>query len=155
MIKSVLIGLALMLGCGLAHAESVRAGDLSIENIWSREMPPVAPTAAAYFVIRNQGGEADTLLSASTPVAGRAELHEHVAHGEMMKMQQVSKIEIPAGAAVELKPMGYHVMLFDLKQQARAGDTFSLTLEFSKAGKVELQVPVKNAEQMKGAEQHH
>ncbi len=30
---------------------------------WSRELPPNAPTVAAYFVIHNEGKTADRLLS--------------------------------------------------------------------------------------------
>ena len=37
-------------------------------------------------------------------------------------------LELPAGRAVELKPGAYHVMLFDLKQQIKAGDKVPLTL---------------------------
>ena len=38
--------------------------------------------------------------------------------------------ELPAGQTVELKSGGYHVMLMDLKQQVKAGDTVPLTLVF-------------------------
>jgi copper(I)-binding protein len=38
--------------------------------------------------------------------------------------------------------MGYHVMLFNLKQQAKDGERFPLTLTFEKAGAVEVEVAV-------------
>ncbi|MCY1557377.1 Copper chaperone PCu(A)C [compost metagenome] len=116
-------------------------------------MPPVAPTAAAYFVVHNQGQEADRLLSVQTPVAGKAELHEHVHSDGVMKMQRVQDVAIPAGGEVEFAPMGYHVMLFNLQQQAKDGERFPLTLTFEKAGKVEVEVAVhKDAPE---AEHHH
>jgi VCBS repeat-containing protein len=37
-------------------------------------------------------------------------------------------LDLPAGKAVELKPGGYHLMLMDLKQQLRAGESVPLTL---------------------------
>jgi copper(I)-binding protein len=89
-----------------------------------------------------------TLVSASTPVAGVAEIHEMAMDGNVMKMRALPKgLELPAGKAVDLKPGGYHVMLMDLKQQLKAGDTVPLTLVVEgKDGKketLELKVPVK------------
>lgn len=141
-LKKTLLGLTLLLPALLVQAHEYEVGQLHIDHPWSREMPPVAPTAAAYFVIHNKGSEADRLLSASTPVAGKAELHEHVHADGVMKMQQVQDVVIPAGGEVKFEPMGYHVMLLDVKQQAKDGERFPLTLNFEKAGKVEVQVAV-------------
>ncbi len=62
-----------------------------------------------------------------------------------MKMQQVQAVAIPAGGEVRFEPMGYHVMLFGLKQQAKDGERFPLTLTFEKAGAIELEVAVQKA----------
>ncbi len=72
-----------------------------------------------------QGGK---LLSVSSPVAGVAEIHEMAMQGDMMRMRAVPALELPAGKAVELKPGGYHLMLMDLKNQLKAGETVPLTL---------------------------
>lgn len=141
-LKKTLLGLTLLLPALLAQAHEYEVGQLHIDHPWSREMPPVAPTAAAYFVVHNKGSEADRLLSVSTPVAGKAELHEHVHADGVMKMQQVQDVVIPAGGEVKFEPMGYHVMLFNLKQQAKDGERFPLTLNFEKAGKVDVEVAV-------------
>lgn len=139
--KSLL--LAALLGSSLlANAHDYRVGELHIEHPWSRAMPPVAPTAAAYFVVHNQGREADRLLGVQTAVAAKAELHEHLHADGVMKMQQVQSVEIPAGGEVRFAPMGYHVMLFGLQQQAKDGERFPLTLRFEKAGAVEVDVVV-------------
>lgn len=142
MLKKTLF-LAALLGTSLlANAHDYKIGELQIEHPWSRAMPPVAPTAAVYFVVHNQGLEADRLLSLQTPVAAKAEMHEHVHADGVMKMQQVQSVAIPAGGAVKFEPMGYHVMLFGLQQQAKVGERFPLTLSFEKAGKVEVEVAV-------------
>lgn len=134
---------ALMLGTSvLANAHEFATGDLLVDHPWSRAMPPVAPTAAAYFVVHNKGQVADRLVSVKTPLAARAELHEHLHADGVMKMQHVQSVEIPAGGEVRFEPMGYHVMLFNLKQQAREGEHFPLTLTFEKAGDVEVEVAV-------------
>lgn len=142
MLKKTLL-FALLMAAGLPTlAHEYDAGALHIEHPWSRAMPPVAPTAAAYFVVHNKGSEADRLLGVSTPHAGKAELHEHVHADGLMKMQQVQAVDIPAGGEIRFEPMGYHVMLFNLQQQAKDGERFPLTLTFEKAGEVEVDVAV-------------
>ena len=142
LLKKTLLIAALLTPSLFANAHEYSAGELHIEHPWSREMPPVAPTAAAYFVVHNKGAEADQLLSVATPVAGKAEMHEHVHAGGVMKMQQVQSVAIPAGGEVKFEPMGYHVMLFNLQQQAKDGERFPLTLTFEKAGAVEVEIAV-------------
>lgn len=142
LLKKTLLIAALLSPSLFANAHDYSVGNLHIEHPWSRAMPPVAPTAAAYFVVHNKGSDADRLLSASTPMAGKAELHEHIHADGLMKMQQVQNVEIPAGGEVKFEPMGYHVMLFNLKQQAKDGERFPLTLTFEKAGAVEVEIAV-------------
>ncbi|WP_068828537.1 copper chaperone PCu(A)C [Pseudomonas sp. BMS12] len=126
----------------LAQAHEYDAGKIHIDHPWSREMPPSAPNAAAYFVLHNKGNSADRLTSASTPVAEKAELHQHIHQDGLMKMQQVQTVDVPAGGEVQFAPMGYHVMLFGLKQQLKDGERFPLTLHFDKAGDVQVEVAV-------------
>lgn len=126
----------------LAH--DYKLGDLHIDHPWSRAMPAVATTGAAYLVIRNSGENTDTLLSASTPAAGKTELHEHVHEDGLMKMRELPQVEIAAGEQVEFKPGGYHVMMFNLKQPLDAGTKFPLTLTFAIAGEIEVDVHVED-----------
>ncbi|WP_298183953.1 copper chaperone PCu(A)C [uncultured Pseudomonas sp.] len=154
LLKKTLLLAALLAPSLFASAHEYSAGELHIEHPWSREMPPVAPTAAAYFVVHNKGGEADRLLSVATPVAGRAEMHEHLHANGLMKMQQVQSVAIPAGGEVKFAPMGYHVMLFNLKQQAKDGERFPLTLTFEKAGTIEVEVAVQKDAPVQEAAHH-
>jgi hypothetical protein len=135
----------------LAQAHDYSAGQIHIDHPWSRAMPPSAPNAAAFFVLHNRGA-ADRLVAVSTPVAQKAELHEHVHQDGLMKMQQVQGVEVPAGGEVKFAPMGYHVMLFGVSKQAADGERFPLTLRFEKAGKVQVEVAVqKDAPESKHA----
>jgi copper(I)-binding protein len=87
------------------------------------------------------------LVGAASPVAGIVEVHEMKMEGGMMKMNAVDRLPLPAGKTVELKPGGYHVMLMDLKQPLKEGETVPVTLTFEdKAGKkqtVEVKAPVR------------
>jgi len=144
MLKNALLLAALLLPACFAHAHEFKVGDLRIGHPWSQELPPNAPTVAAYFVIHNPGTTADRLTGVDSPIAGKAELHEHVMQQDLMKMQPVANVDIPAGGEVKFAPMGYHVMLLDLKDrsQLRDGKHFPLTLHFEKAGDLTVEVSV-------------
>lgn len=142
LLKKTLLLAALLTPSLFASAHDYQVGELQIEYPWSRAMPPVAPTAVAYFVVHNRGADADRLLGVQTPAAGKAEMHEHVHADGVMKMQQVQDVVVPAGGEVRFEPMGYHVMLFNVQQQAKDGERFPLTLTFEKAGAIEVEVAV-------------
>ena len=158
MLKSSLLLAALLLPVvSAANATDYKAGDLLVSDPWSQELPPNAPTVAAYFVIHNTGATPDRLLSAETPVADKAELHEHVMQGALMKMQQVPSVAVPAKGDLTFAPMAYHVMLLGLKDRSVLADgkQFPLTLTFEKAGKVQVDVSVQKAPPMTGHEHMH
>jgi copper(I)-binding protein len=141
-IMRLLITVLLTAFCTLAMAQEFTAGALRVDQPWSRALPPNAPAGAAYFVIQNSGTDADTLVSLSTPVADKAELHTHVMNGEVMKMQKVESVEVPAGGDAIFAPGGNHVMLFGLKKPLVAGESFPLTLVFQNAGAVDVEVKI-------------
>jgi len=145
MLRHLLASAVLLSLSTLTLAHEFKAGDLMIDHPWARELPPTAATSAAFFTLHNHGAQEDRLLGASTPVAGKAELHTHIHMGEVMRMQKIDSASIPAHGMTEFVPGGNHVMLFDLKQPLKAGDSFPLTLQFEKAGKVEVTVNVEAA----------
>jgi hypothetical protein len=68
--------------------------------------------------------------------------------GGTMKMRAIPRLDVPAGKPVSLAPGGYHVMLMDLKQQLKKGDTVPLTLKVENKDKkietIELKVEVRD-----------
>lgn len=83
------------------------------------------------------------LVAAKSSVANVVEIHEMAMVGDMMKMRAIPGIDVPAGKSVDLKPGGYHVMLIDLKDQIKAGDTVPITLVFEGADKKQQTVEIK------------
>jgi copper(I)-binding protein len=144
MLNKILLLIALALPAGFVEAQDYAKGQLSVAQPWSMALPPNAPTVAAYFVITNNGPDADRLQSVDSPIAGAAQLHQHVSQDGLMKMQHVETVNIPAGGTVTFAPMAYHVMLLDLKDRTRLidGQTFPLTLHFQKAGDLTVDVVV-------------
>lgn len=144
MLNKFIVIAALLLPACFAHAHEYKAGELEIAHPWSQELPPNAPTVAAYFIIHNTGKTADRLLSVDSPITDDAQLHEHVMQGDLMKMQQVPNVVIPAGGKVTFAPMAYHVMLLAPKDRSLLtdGKRFPLTMHFEKAGDVTVEVAV-------------
>jgi periplasmic copper chaperone A len=115
-----------------------------VEGAWVRSSVPGQQGTGAFMKIT--AAQPMQLVGVSTPVAGTAEVHEMKMDGDVMRMRAVSKLDLPAGQAVELKPGGYHVMLMDLKQPLVPGSTVPLTLALRDGkgalSKLELKVPV-------------
>jgi protein SCO1/2 len=98
---------------------------------------------AVYLRLINAGTEDDALVAASSPVAETVELHEVRHEGGVMKMRPVPRIAVPAGAEVELKPGGYHVMLLGLRRALEPGDTVPVRLRFSRGAELDVDAPVR------------
>lgn len=130
--------------CLAAPVAAQTPTSIKVERPWARSTPPMAKTAAAYMTIVNTGSEPDTLLSASTPVAGMAQVHHSFVENGIEKMRPAGPLELKPGASLKLSPGGYHVMIMDLKQPLTAGHDFPMTLTFAKAGKIEVSVHVQS-----------
>ncbi|MFO1164062.1 MAG: DUF1775 domain-containing protein [Paracoccus sp. (in: a-proteobacteria)] len=129
---------------GAAPGAALRLGDLTLSGPFSRATPPGAPVAGGFVTIANGGAEDDRLISVrADEITDRAEIHEMAMQDAVMTMRQMPEgLPIPAGATVELKPGGYHMMFFDLKQPLAEGQIVKVTLEFEKAGEIELPLVV-------------
>lgn len=117
-------------------------GGISVSDAWVRNPPISDQPDAAYLVIQNNGA-ADQLLSITSDIAQTIELHESMESNGMMQMSPVPSIPIPANGKVELKPGGFHIMLIGLKQPLKTGDKVQLTLNFEKAGKIPVTADVR------------
>lgn len=91
---------------------------------------PAAPgrPAAGYMDVKG-GARADRLVSVTSPLAERIELHRSVMDGAVMKMERMEAVDVPAGGTVRFQPGGLHLMLFGLKPEAAKG--VPLTLRFA------------------------
>ena len=124
--------------CSQVHEK----GDIQVRHPWSRATPPGAKVAVGYMEIRNRGQQPDRLVSASTPVAKRVEMHVTQREGEVMKMRQVESFEIPARERFTLRPGGSHLMLVDVVQPLQKGERFTMKLRFERAGELEIELEV-------------
>jgi copper(I)-binding protein len=134
---------AVSIGTPALAGDPVAVGALRIMHPWARASAGHGNTGAAFMTIANIGGEDDKLVSASTSVAGKAEVHQTKMEDGVMKMRMLmGGLAIPAGGKVELKPMGLHVMMMGVTEKLVEGETLVLTLTFEKAGSVDVAIPI-------------
>jgi copper(I)-binding protein len=130
---------------GVAAAETYTAGAIEVDNPWARATPKGAPVGGAYMTIINKGAEADRLVTVSMPVAAKSEVHQMVMDKGVMSMRPVpGGLEIKPGQTVVLNPESFHLMLMGLKQPLTQGERVKATLEFAKAGKLDLEFVVES-----------
>lgn len=144
---AMLAAIALTLGSLAAlHASSGDSGgypDIELSNPWSRATPAGAMTGAGFVIITNKGPGDDRLVSASSPIASRAELHETKVRDDVMTMRERSDgIVIPAGETIALKPGGLHIMFVGLAKPLVEGLSVPVTLTFEHAGTITLDFDV-------------
>ena len=139
----------------LAHGSTV--GDIEIGHPYAKPSLPGTTNGAAYFAtLENTGNSADRLLRASTPVATRVELHTMAVDAQgVMRMREIDGIALAPHAKIQMRPgSGMHLMLIGLKEPLKDGARFPMTLDFERAGKVEVTVIVEGDSSGGGAAGH-
>jgi len=127
-----------------AHAHDFRLGSLKIDHPWARATLPGQSAGGAFASVHNSGDRAERLLGATSPAASRVELHEMRMDGDVMRMREVSALELPPGKTVTLAPGGLHLMLIGLKEPLKIGARVPLKLRFEKAGEIDVTLHVEN-----------
>lgn len=117
------------------------AQGVEVKDAWARATVQGQMATGAFMKLTSKEGA--RLVSVSSPVAGVTEVHEMKMDNNIMKMNAVPSLDLPAGKAVELKPGGYHVMLMDLKMPLKKDTTIPLTLVFKDSKGVETKTEVK------------
>jgi copper(I)-binding protein len=121
------------------QAEEVKAGDLVITQPWTRATPGGAKVAGGYLTIENKGSTSDRLVSGSTSVAKKIEIHEMAMNNGVMTMRPSDGgLAIEPGKTMKLAPGGHHLMFLELDSPFKQGDTEAVTLKFEKAGEVKV-----------------
>ena len=129
----------LLLAPRLASAEQAEAGSITVDRAWSRATAQGVDIGVGYLTIQNDGSTPDRLVSVSTPVAEKAEIHQtQMLDGKMAMRPVPDGIPIPANGTVVLEPAGFHLMLMGLKAPLQKGSTFAASLAFEHAGTVDV-----------------
>lgn len=111
---------------------------LVVNDLVVRPPMPGMQMTAGYLTLRNDSRQEITIDRVTSPQFGRVEMHETVIEDGVSRMQALPALVLPAGAAVEFKPGGKHLMLMrpvdDLAEITLAfhsGDAVLLTVNAS------------------------
>ncbi|WP_420569435.1 copper chaperone PCu(A)C [Thalassovita sp.] len=151
--KSTLFAAAAAVSVALpAFAEGIMVNDP-----YARVSAMMSTSGAAFMVIENHTGQADHLVSASSDISKKVELHTHKedSNGVMRMIHVEEGFELPKDGTIEMKRGGHHVMFLGLNEPLKDGDTVHVILQFEKAGEVAVDIPVDlNRKPMQGMMNH-
>ena len=141
----VLLGFIFTAWLGLPQtvmASDVKVGDIVIKNP-TIKMAKKGMSTGAFMVIENTGNKPDTLLSTSSDIAKRTEVHlTAISKDGMAKMEhQKNGVVIPAGGSLVLKHGSYHIMFMGLTSDLKHHPV-PFQLVFKNAGTVTVHAKV-------------
>lgn len=112
------------------HHDEPMADSVTMTNQWVGSAE--SGMAAVFGSVANTGHHDVRIVSGTSPVAGRIEVHEVVpdASGAKTMRPKEGGLTVPAGETRELIPGGDHLMLMDLKMPLEPGADVPLTVVF-------------------------
>ena len=120
---------------------NVASAEVVVKDAWARATVPQQRATGVFMQL--QSDKEVRLIDVQSTAAGMAGVHEMQMENNVMKMREVLQLTIPAGKNIEFKPGGLHVMLMDLKSQAKEGDIIPLKLIFEAKDKKQQTVDIK------------
>jgi periplasmic copper chaperone A len=143
---ALLLTLAALIFVGLT-VWAAETGRISVADAWAGPASGADGSMEAYMTIANRGREADVLKRVRTKTAKAVEISQPTLTSDgVLQMRPVEGgLPIEAGASLTFEPGGTHLMLVGLTDALEAGEQLLITLEFDRAGPVDVLVPVSAA----------
>ena len=127
-------------------ATSMDAKPITAKAAWTRTTMAGVKNGAAYLTLKNETGQDDTLVAASSPVARKVEIHESRRNElGVYTMNKISELPIRNGEEVAFTPGGLHLMLVGLNQPLEVGNEIPVKLEFAKSQPINVRVSIESA----------
>lgn len=120
------------------------ADDLIVERGYIRVNPPARATTAAYMTLDNAAETAIIITDVKASVAQKVQMHHTVMDHDVMHMDHMQTLEIPAKSSVELIPGGMHLMLLGVDEDMVAGKEAILTFTFQDGSQKKVTLPVQD-----------
>ena len=99
-------------------------------------------STAVYLTIINNSRRAVDILSLNTDVAKKAEIHDIIEEGNIVKMKKINKLKIKKGENLFLQPGGKHIMLFGLNKRLEDKEKFLIFFETSNKKNIGAEITV-------------
>lgn len=122
------------LALGVIISQACAEPPVAITKGWARATPPGSTVGVVYAQLT--AAREDEILSVTTPLAERVEIHVSTQEDGVARMRRVERLKLPAGEPVRFAPGGYHLMLVGLREPLVAGRSLDVTFTFRAAGSV-------------------
>lgn len=130
----------LLLTLSLLGLSAQALAETHVDDAWVRATVPGQSATGAFMRITSDTDS--KLVDVASPVAKTVQIHEMSMKGDVMSMQRVNSVDLPAGKPVTLDSDGYHVMFMGLAAQVKEGDQVPLTLTVEDAKGVKQSIQV-------------
>jgi len=118
--------------------------DLTINDAWVKNAPPVVPVRAAYLTLSNDTDTPITIRKITSPQFKSIEAHETVINKGVYSMKPLNNLIITPHNSVTLKPKGKHLMLMMPTQSLNTLTHIQLNFETSDHQIIHINAPIKN-----------
>ena len=111
-----------------SHAHKFEAENMIIDHPW---MKVFNNNGAGYFKIKNIGQKDIELLEVVSESVNNIEMHTIIMEEGVSKMRPIKGgVIVKAGESLEFKPMGYHLMFFDINEKLIEGELMNAHFRF-------------------------
>ena len=111
-----------------SHAQKFEAENMIIDHPW---MKVFNNNGAGYFKIKNIGQTDIELLEVVSESVNNIEMHTIIMEEGVSKMRPIKGgVIVKAGESLEFKPMGYHLMFFDINEKLIEGELMNAYFRF-------------------------
>lgn len=143
-VAALLLGAGLLGGCASddatettttppASTPAAASCPLTVADPWVKAQDK--DMTGAFGVISNATDAAITVVAATSPQAGKMEIHEVVdKDGTMVMQPKAGGLVVPAGGSATLKPGSDHLMLMELPAPIEPGDEVEITIACDNGG---------------------
>lgn len=132
----------LLMGCLPCVLWAAMADDLTVDEAYIRANPPARATTAAYMTLKNASDAPLVITGVKASVAQKVQMHTTVMEHNVMHMDHMQLIDIPANSSVELAPGGMHLMLLGVDEDMHVGKEAILTFTFQDGSQKKVSMPV-------------
>lgn len=130
-------------GCG-SEDPATAADSIVVSSAWTKAAE--SGMTGAFAELENTGDHAVQIVSVSSQVSSRTELHEMApaADGAMAMREMDGGLTVAAGSRHSLAPGGDHLMLMDLIEPVTPGTDIEFTLTFSDGSSIDFTSQVRD-----------
>ncbi|MCI4665953.1 MAG: copper chaperone PCu(A)C [Neomegalonema sp.] len=132
---------AMFLVCAFALGPVAAIAKIAVVAAWAPPTPVGAPVAA-FVSVRNVGVRTDRLIGARSAEASEVLIVVRRYTAGAYRLAPVAQLELPPGAAIDMRPMGAQLRLGGVARRLIWGERIPITLLFERAGAIDVMATV-------------